>query len=100
MATLIKVDPAKLNAAAAEINNQAGDYQRAYEQLYSEVENLANHWQGKDNLAFTTQIEGFKDDFQKMQKLMIDYADYLKITAKNYQDTQDDRVAQAQRLTN
>jgi len=100
MGTLIKVDPAKLEAAAAEITNQAGDYQRAYEQLYAEVENLATHWQGKDNLAFTNQIDGFKDDFLKMKQLMIDYADYLKVTAKNYQDTQDDRVAQAQRLTN
>ena len=100
MGTLIKVDPAKLKAAATEIDNLAADYQRAYEQLYTEVQNLAQTWQGKDNLAFTNQIEGFQDDFQKMQNLMIQYAEYLNTTAQNYQDTQDDRVTQAQRLTN
>ena len=99
MGTLIKVDPAKLDAAATEINNQAGDYQRAFEQLYNEVTNLSQHWQGKDNLAFTQQIEGFRDDFQKMQALMIQYSEFLKVTAKNYRDTQDDRVTQAERIT-
>ena len=100
MATRIMVDPAKLIMAATEIRNQASDYQRAYEQLYTEVENMQQNWQGKDNLAFTSQIEGFRDDYQKMKLLMDQYAEFLEMTAKNYQNTQDDRVTQAQRLTN
>lgn len=100
MATLIKVDPAKLRSASSEIKTQAADYQRYYEQLFTIVTNLQQGWQGKDNLAFTEQIKGFEDDFRKMKSLMNQYAEYLSITADNYQNTQDDRVVQVRKLTN
>lgn len=96
----IKVDPAVMEDAAVKIDKLAEDYNKAYDRLYSGVGGLAAYWQGKDNLAFTNQIEGFRDDFKAMKNLMEQYADYLKLTAKNYSNTQDDRTTQAQKLTN
>ena len=57
-------------------------------------------WQGVDNQAFTTQIEGFRQDFEMMAKLMDEYSTFLRTAAKTYQQTQDEIVNQAQRLTN
>lgn len=96
----IKVDPAKLKSAAGQIDSQAAEYKRQYEQLFTEVNAMASAWQGADNIAYTTQIEGFRDDFTKMYDLMMKYSEFLKNSADVYQGTQDEVVTQAKRLTN
>ena len=96
----ITVTPEQLTNAATKIEQSAGEYQRTYTQLYSEVESMRAAWDGADNTAYTAQIKGFEDDFQLMQKLMLDYASFLKTAAKNYEMTQDDIIAQASKLVN
>lgn len=51
-------------------------------------------------MAFVDQIAGFKDDFEKMHTLMLEYADFLRKSAKGYRDTQDNVVAEARKLVN
>lgn len=72
MARQITVEPAKLESAASSMDQQAADYKTVYEQLYTEVSNMKAAWDGTDNGAFTAQIEGFKDDFQKMYQIMLE----------------------------
>jgi len=96
----ITVTPEQLNNAAAKIDQSSGEYQRTYTQLYTEVESMRAAWDGADNAAFTSQIKGFEDDFQLMHKLMNDYAEFLKISAKNYDTTQNDIISQASKLVN
>jgi WXG100 family type VII secretion target len=100
MARTIIVDPAKLEAAAQKIDGQASDYERQYKQLFSEIDGMAAAWQGADNMAFVAQIKGFMDDFQKMTAFMKQYAEFLKLSAKTYKDTQNETINQAKRLTN
>lgn len=85
----IIVETAQLDAASAKVGELAGTYKGEYEKLYKLVEELQASWAGADNTAYTTQIEGFRDDFEKMYTLMTDYSDFLKTTAKRYRDTQD-----------
>lgn len=33
-------------------------------------------WQGKDNEAFTNQINQFRNDFENMEHIVRDYADF------------------------
>ena len=96
----ITVTPEQLNAAAEKIEQSAGEYQRTYTQLYNEVENMRVAWDGADNNAYTAQIKGFEDDFQLMQKLMVDYASFLRTAAGNYETTQNDIISQASKLVN
>lgn len=100
MARTITVDPAKLESAAGKMDTHAAEYQRIYKQLFSEVEGMAVAWQGVDNVAFTTQIKGYEDDFQKMVTLMKEYSEFLKKSAAAYRKTQEEVVSQAKRLTN
>lgn len=100
MSKSIRVEPAKLTAAATQIDNQAAEYKKLYEQLYTEVDAMKSAWQGSDNVAFTTQIAGFKDDFEAMYKLMIQYSEFLKSSATTYSKTQDEVVSQAKKLVN
>ena len=50
--------------------------------------------------SFVDQIAGFKDDFEKMHTLMLNYADFLRKSAKAYRDTQDTVVSEARKLVN
>ncbi len=100
MAMSIRVEPSKLEAAATQIDNQAAEYKRLYEQLYTEVESMASSWQGSDNLAFTSQINGFREDFNMMYQLMMQYSEFLKNSANTYRQTQQEVADQARRLTN
>lgn len=100
MARTIQVTPEQLESTAGRIENLAADYKTQYEQLYNETNAMASSWQGKDNTAFTDQIAGFKDDFTKMHTLMLNYADFLRKSAKAYRDTQETITSEARKLAN
>lgn len=100
MARKIVVDPAKLEAAAQKMDAQAADYEKQFNQLFNEVDGMGAAWKGADNVAFVSQIKGFQDDFQKMAKLMRDYSEFLKHSAKTYKETQNETIHQAKRLRN
>lgn len=95
----IITDTSRLDSTAAKVESLAGDYEREYNALFKTVGDLKSAWDGKDNVAFTTQIEGFRDDFQRMTRLMRDYAEYLKKAAAAYRATQDELEKKAKTLT-
>jgi len=98
MARTIQVTPDMLDSAAGKIKGLAGEYKAQYEALYSKTGNMASTWSGKDNQAYISQIDQFKDDFESMWKLMLDYADFLTKSARSYRTTQDTVVAEAKKL--
>ncbi len=100
MARNIQVTPEQLESTATQIDSLAADYKSQYDLLYKETDAMASTWNGKDNTAFTNQIAGFKDDFEKMHTLMLNYADFLRKSAKSYRDTQDTVVSEARKLQN
>ena len=97
---IIEVTPEQLVSTAGSIETLAADYKKQYELLYSETNAMASTWSGKDNVAYIQQIEGFKDDFQKMHGLMLDYASFLRKSADAYSKTQETVVTEARKLTN
>lgn len=96
----IEVTPEQLETTAGSIENLAADYKKQYELLYSETNAMASTWSGKDNVAYINQIAGFKDDFEKMHSLMLNYADFLRKSAKAYRTTQDTITTEARKLAN
>ena len=100
MARTIQVTPEQLESAAGRIESLAADYKTQYDALYNETNAMASTWNGKDNTAFVDQIAGFKDDFEKMHTLLLNYADFLRKSAKAYRDTQDTVVTEARKLIN
>ena len=100
MAQKILVTPEMLEQAATSIESLANEYKAQYNELYSTTGSLASTWSGADNVAFVNQIDGFKDDLEKMYTLMNRYAEYLRTTAKAYRETQDAIIKQAKTLIN
>lgn len=99
MGMMINVDPAKLENGSIHIEQQSMSYDKSYARLYQAIEAMRAGWQGKDNQAFTTEIESFRKDFQQMSLLMKEYASFLKASARLYRETQDERATQARHLT-
>ena len=100
MARTIQVTPEQLESTAGRIEGLAADYKAQYDALYNETNAMASTWNGKDNTAFVEQIAGFKDDFAKMHTLMLNYAGFLRDSAKAYRQTQDSVVTEARKLIN
>lgn len=95
----IVVESSRLDSTADRVEHLADTYESEYGALFGTVKDLQNAWSGEDNVAFTNQIEGFRDDFQRMTRLMRDYATYLRKTAAAYRDTQDSIAAGAKQLS-
>ena len=95
----IVVDTSRLDSTAAQVDKLADAYEGEYIALFGTVKEMQTAWAGEDNTAFTTQIEGFRDDFQRMTQLMRDYAAYLRKAAAAYRETQDNIASQAKTLS-
>ena len=74
------------------------DYLRSLQELFQTVENMQNGWKGKDNTAFTSQIQRFESDFRQLSVLCGEYSDFLRNSARAYRDTQDELASQAATL--
>lgn len=94
----IIVDTAKLDSTSKTVTSLADSYKSEYTTLYNHVTEMQSSWAGADNQAYTTQIDGFKDDFQKMEALMREYATFLSSTAQQYRTTQSEIKAEAKKL--
>ena len=95
LARRITVTPELLMSASEKIEMLVLDYQKVYTKLYAEIGSMKSAWDGADNVAFTTQVQGFEDDFQLMYKLMLEYASFLRMSAKAYKQTQEDIISAA-----
>ena len=95
----IIVETGRLDAVAAQVEGYADDYRAAYEALYVDVASLDSETLGKANETFITQINGFKDDFQRMEALMREYANYLKKSAAALRDKDAQLAAEAAKLS-
>ncbi len=94
----ITVEPEQLEYCAGRIEDANQNYQRAFAGLFETVDMLKNGWQGKDNIAFSTQIAKFEGDFRQMSVLCAQYSEFLRNSARAYRETQDAIAAQAARL--
>lgn len=94
----IIVDPAVLEATASKMELLNSEYHQTVSALYEGVDLLAQSWQGKDNLAFTSQIKGFDQDLREIYALCTQYIEFLRASARGYRNTQSELAAQANAL--
>jgi len=85
----ITVTTQSLITKAGEVDTKAAEYMSHYESLLNDVNTLTTtDWQGEDATAFRNQVEGFREDFQKMRELMGEYANFLREAANKYDTVQ------------
>ncbi len=97
----ITVTTENLRTKAGEVDSKAAEYMNHYESLLNDVATLTStDWQGEDANAFKEQVEGFRQDFQKMKTLMEEYAIFLRDAATQYDNTQSNLINTIKSLQN
>lgn len=97
----LKVDTTNLAAKAGEVDSRADEYYNKYCEFFASVEELTSgDWTGDDAKAFKEQVEGFREDFNKMKELMNDYAKFMREAAQSYEDTQNNIKSTIKSLQN
>lgn len=94
----ISVEVSQVEACANKMEEMANQYKQAYLQLFDEVDLMKSSWSGKDNIAFSSKIASYEDDFNQMFVLIWQYIDFLRSSAKAYRQLQDDLCIQANNL--
>lgn len=93
MGVKIVVDTQNLLLTSKAVIEKADAYKKLAANLFNEVNNMGSNWQGKDNVAYVSQINGYKAEFEQLDKLMRQYAEMLQTVDKEYVKTLNDSYA-------
>lgn len=85
---VMSVETADLRKSAEFINDKTARYEAEYAKIYSEIANLRISWQGLSSDTFNKQIEGYRNDFDELARVLKSYAEFLKTTAEKIERTE------------
>ena len=100
MGKVIRVSPEQLEQASRKLAGHSQTYSQIYQQLLQEASTMGSAWEGEDNLAFVSQINGFCDELKMMADKLQIASEALMQQRTNYKNRQDDNIAQVKQLTN
>ena len=90
MGNQFQVQTEKLTAAALKVTEDAQKYDSEWKKIYSEVQSLkGTHWEGYASQEFNTKLESYRVEFEKVSKLLKDFATELEGIAKNSEKTEE-----------
>ena len=85
MANQWSVTTERLVSSANVIEEKTAQYNTEWAKLYTELQSLKSaQWQGIASDTFNARLEGYRNDFEEMSKVLLQYAEYLKTAADNY----------------
>jgi WXG100 family type VII secretion target len=97
--TGFKVEPQRLAKSAEVVNNKVTEYNKEVVNIYSAIENLTVEWKGQTSDAFKQQIEGYRNDFNKLAEILTGYSNMLVTAANKYNSTDSKLAGDAKRLS-
>lgn len=90
MANAWSVTTERLVSSAGVIEEKTAKYNSEWAKLYTELQSLKSaQWQGIASDTFNAKLEGYRNDFEEMSKILMEYANYLKTAAENYVKTEE-----------
>jgi len=90
MAVEWAVTTERLESSALFIEEKTSQYNSEWAKLYSELQNLrSSQWQGIASETFNSKLEGYRNDFEELSRILISYAEFLKSAANNYKSTEE-----------
>ena len=90
MATEWAVTTERLVSSANVIEEKTARYDSEWAKLYTELQSLkSSQWQGIASDTFNAKLEAYKNDFEAMSQILLNYATFLKAAADNYVKTEE-----------
>lgn len=90
MANKWTVTTERLVSSANVIEEKTARYNSEWAKLYTEIQSLKSaQWQGIASDTFNSKLEAYRNDFEEMSKVLLNYAAYLKNAADSYVRTEE-----------
>ncbi len=90
MANKWAVTTERLVSSANVVEEKTAKYNSEWAKLYTELQSLKSaQWQGIASDTFNAKLEAYRNDFEEMAKVLMEYASYLKTAAENYEKTEE-----------
>lgn len=94
----INANMSEMMTTGGKVIQSGDDFKAQTERLYQAVDNLEAKWQGTDNKAYITKVNEYKDDMLNLAKVIVNYGEFIRATAKTYMDVADDIASAASKL--
>ena len=90
MASNWSVTTERLVSSAGVIEEKTAKYNSEWAKLYTELQSLKSaQWQGIASDTFNAKLEAYRNDFEEMSKILLEYVNYLRTAADNYVKTEE-----------
>ena len=90
MANKWAVTTERLVSSAGVIEEKTAKYNSEWAKLYTELQSLKSaQWQGIASDTFNAKLEAYRNDFEELSKILLEYANYLRTAADNYVKTEE-----------
>jgi WXG100 family type VII secretion target len=99
MAKSFDITPPELVASANKIEGRTGEFVKAYQTIYAATNDLRVSYKGQASDAFNTRIEGYKKDFEAVQKTLTNYIQFLREYADKMTRTENELNSKAGQLS-
>lgn len=85
MSNKFSVETQALKKSSQVIDDKTARYDAEIAKLYAEIANLRVEWQGQSSNTFNEKIEGYRNDFEELAKILREYSTFLRNTANHYE---------------
>ncbi|MDR1638963.1 MAG: WXG100 family type VII secretion target [Clostridiales bacterium] len=92
------VTPELLRQTASQCEAQRARYHSIYTKVLGEANTLNPFFKGRAHDAFVRRLQAFENDFRLMEELLFKYVTFLKESARNYDVTDENVAAGANKL--
>ncbi len=96
--TNFDITPEELESSASKVENQAKDFIKAYNNVYTAVQDLRVNYKGQASDAFNQRIESYKSTFTAADKALQKYVDFLREYAQKMKSVENDLTSRASSL--
>ncbi len=100
MGKVIRVTPEELEKVSKELEELSATYKDISKLLLDKASTMGTAWEGEDNLAFVSQINGFTEELKAMADKIFSASKTLHQQATNYSERQEDNIVQVKKLVN
>lgn len=100
MATIIRVEPSRLTAAAGTFENTAGEVKNLTSSMTATVSQLSGRvWSGEAASAYTGKFNSLQGDINRLFQMIQKHSTQLKEIAREYQTKETENISEASNLS-
>ncbi len=95
----VKIDTERVEKISIDMSDLIQKYQQKYAEVYTNATDIGAIWDGEAKKTYMQKIEGFRNDFEKMVKVLSNYSTKLGTIAKRYREAEENAKNLASKLS-